>query len=71
MQTNKVTRNKHLLYKSSYGHLYSSGVKRDFGENKVLYIESDDGKVVQDLNVVMPLFTTEGLVKIGYIISEV
>lgn len=53
-------------YKSSAGSstLFSKGVTREFGENKVVFVDGH-----QIIASVMPLHDSNGLDKIGYIVK--
>ena len=53
-------------YKPKVGSstLFSKGVSRDFGENRVVFVEGH-----QFVASVMPLHDSNGLKKIGYIVK--
>ena len=61
---------KHDVYEykdSAFGAFFSAGVTREFGQNKIVTTK-DRGEIFTS---VMPLHSTDGLVLVGYLISEV
>jgi hypothetical protein len=60
-----MEKTKHDVYEiviNGSKHLFSDGVKRDFGENKVVFVDGH-----QILASVQPLHTTDGLKCIGHL----
>ena len=61
---------KHDVYeynpKVGSSTLFSKGVSRDFGENRVVFVEGH-----QFIASVMPLHDSNGLTKIGYIVKPI
>ena len=54
-------------YKATVGGaFFSTGVTREFGQNKIVTTKSN-GEI---FTTVMPLHSTDGLVLVGYLISE-
>ena len=67
---------KHDVYMSKYSCLYSAGVKRIFGENRVVITGNNwnkDAKVPDIVSVVFPLNIDciKEFDKIGYIINAI
>jgi len=62
----RMSKVKHDVYQyKANGCLFSDGVTRVFGENRVIH--TDHGNII---NSVMPLHDSNGLIKIGYLYSE-
>lgn len=62
-----MEKTKHEVYEvviNGSQHLFSDGVKREFGENKVVFVDGH-----QIFASVQPLRTTDGLKRVGHLYS--